>query len=174
MAVAFKYWEPTMASNQISKSSQNIPAEPRDFFDAMRREFSRVFDRIDAGQSNWPALVSKGGVELIAPDFDIYETAQGFNIEAEVPGVDEKDIDVTFANGLLTVKGEKKFEREEKKENYYLSERSFGSFQRSFRLPETVDEGKIEAHIEKGVLKIAAPKRASAKAAERRIEIKKP
>ena len=76
-------------------------------------------------------------------------------------------------NGVLTIKGEKKSEHEEKQANYYMSERSFGSFERSVRLPDTIDDSKIEARFDKGVLKVVAAKKAEAVKAEKKIEIKK-
>jgi HSP20 family protein len=109
----------------------------------------------------------------MVPELDVHENDKSFSIEVELPGVEEKDVSVTFNNGYLTVKGEKKSEREEKKENYYLAERSFGSFERSLRLPDTLDESKIVARFDKGVLKISAPKRPEAVKAERKIEIAK-
>jgi HSP20 family protein len=78
-----------------------------------------------------------------------------------------------LSNGILTIKGEKKHEKEEKTENYHMTERSFGSFQRSLRLPDSVDEGKVEARFDKGVLKITAAKKPEAVKAERKIEIRK-
>jgi HSP20 family protein len=87
--------------------------------------------------------------------------------------VEEKDISVTLTNGALTIKGEKKQEKQEKSENYHVTERSFGSFQRSLRLPEVVDDTKVEAKFDKGVLKVTATKKPEAVKAQRRIEIKK-
>lgn len=80
---------------------------------------------------------------------------------------------MTLASGILTIKGEKKSEREEKKENYYMAERSYGSFERSLRLPDTIDESKVEARFDQGVLKVVAQKRPDAMKAEKKIEIKK-
>jgi HSP20 family protein len=88
-------------------------------------------------------------------------------VEAELPGVE--DVSVTLANGVLTIKGEK----EEKGENYYRSERSFGTFERSIRLPDSVDDTKVEEKFDKGVLKVTAAKKPEAVKAERKIEIKK-
>jgi HSP20 family protein len=109
-------------------------------------------------------------------NLDVHENATAITIEADLPGVDEKDVSVVLANGVLTIKGEKKHEREEKKENYYLSERSFGSFgsfERSVRLPDTIDDTKVEARFDKGVLKVTAAKRPEAVKAEKKIEVKK-
>jgi HSP20 family protein len=94
-------------------------------------------------------------------------------VEAELPGMDEKDVSVTLNNGILTLKGEKKSEREEKKDDYHLMERSYGSFQRSFQVSDTVDGEKVRAAFEKGVLKVTLPKRPEAMKAEKRIPIGK-
>jgi HSP20 family protein len=111
--------------------------------------------------------------ELLVPELDVRKTTKSIVIEAELPGVEEKDVSVRLAHGLLTIRGEKKHEREEKDESHYLAERSFGSFERSLRLPETIDEGKVEARFDKGVLKITAPKKPEAVKAERKIDVKK-
>ena len=83
-------------------------------------------------------------------------------IEAELPGVDDKDVTITLANGVLTIKGEKRSERDENRDSYHLSERSWGTFERSVRLPDTVDEAKLKASFDKGVLTIIAGKRPDA------------
>jgi HSP20 family protein len=103
----------------------------------------------------------------------VRESADAVTVEAELPGVDEKDVSVTLANGVLTIKGEKKQESEKKGENYHVTERSFGSFERSILLPDTIDEAKVEAKFDKGVLKVSAAKKPEAVKAERKIEIKK-
>lgn len=163
-----------MAQNNLTRSPGTHVPRPRDFFENMRDEMNRMLGSFDLNRNEWPMMLAgRGGEDLIAPQFDVHESDNDITIEAELPGVDEKDVNVTFANGVLTVKGEKKAEHEEKKKNYYVSERSYGSFERSIRLPGTVDDGKISAHIDKGVLKITAGKRANAAAAERKIEIKK-
>jgi HSP20 family protein len=82
-------------------------------------------------------------------------------------------VTVSLANGVLIIKGEKKHESEEKGDNYHVTERSFGSFERAIRLPDTIDEGRVEAKFEKGVLKVTAAKKPEALKAERKIEIKK-
>lgn len=163
-----------MAQNNLTRPSGAHVSRPRDFFESMRDEMNRMLGTFDLNRNEWPMMLSaRAGEDLIAPQFDVHESDSDITIEAEIPGVDEKDVNVTFANGVLTVKGEKKAEHEEKKKNYYVSERSYGSFERAIRLPATVDDGKIAAHIDKGVLKITAGKRANAAPAERKIEIKK-
>lgn len=93
------------------------------------------------------------------PSVDIYETADAIVIKAEVPGVDQKDIDVRIEENTLILRGERKHEGEVKKENYHRIERYFGTFQRSFSLPATIDQEKVAAICEKGVLTIHLPKR---------------
>ena len=162
-----------MAGNDVTKASPQKPAQTLDVFDTMRHEMNRLFDRFDQGWPSLPGLLGggqKGG--SMGLDLDVRDDGTSMVIEAELPGVDEKDVSVTLANGVLTISGEKKNEREEKKDDYYLSERSYGSFRRSIRLPDTVDETKVEAKFEKGVLHVTAPKKPEAAKAERRIEIK--
>jgi len=153
---------------------QPIARRGEDLFDTMRREIDHIFDRWGNGTNGWQLpFASRRQLDFVSPDMDVKETAKEFLVEAELPGVDEKDISVTLTNGVLTLKGEKKLERDEKKDNYYLVERSYGSFQRSMRLPDTADEAKVEAKFANGVLKIAVAKRAEAVKPERKIEIKK-
>jgi len=167
-----------MAKTEITKSPETSVSRPRDVFSAMRDEMDRMFERFEHGWPRLPSLFHRdsstagfGGVTV--PDLDVRENTTSITVEAELPGVDEKDVTVTLANGLLTIKGEKKQEKEEKTDNYYVAERSFGSFARSIRLPDTVDEGMVEAKFDKGVLRITAAKKPEAVKAERRIEIKK-
>jgi HSP20 family protein len=160
-----------MANTQITKSPETTPSRPRDILSAMRDEMDRVFERFEHGW-RWPALFRRDGAFAV-PELDVRENINAIVVEAELPGVDEKDVSVTVANGMLTIKGEKKHAKEEKGENYYLAERSFGSFERSIRLPDTVDDAKIEAKFDKGVLKVTAAKKPEAVKAERKIEIKK-
>jgi HSP20 family protein len=161
-----------MAKTEITKSPETTPSRPRDIFSAMRDEMDRVFERFEHGWPRWPALLRREGV-ITVPELDVRENTNSIVVEAELPGVDEKDVTVTLVNGVLTIKGEKKQEKEEKGENYYLAERSFGSFERAIRLPDTVDEAKVEAKFDKGVLKVTAAKKPEAVKAERKIEIKK-
>jgi len=161
-----------MAKTEITKSPETTPSRPRDVFSAMRDEMDRVFERFEHGWPRWPTLFRREGA-ITVPELDVRENTNAIVVEAELPGVDEKDVSVTVANGVLTIKGEKKHEKEEKGENYYLTERSFGSFERSIRLPDTIDEGKVEAKFDKGVLKVTAAKKPEAVKAERKIEIKK-
>ena len=97
------------------------------------------------------------------PATDIYEDEEGLSLKFELAGVEPKDVDIRFENGVLTIKGERKLENEEKKENYHRVELSYGAFNRSFSLPPTVDADKIEAQSKNGVLVVHLPKKAEAK-----------
>lgn len=163
-----------MPSTEISKSKSPSSQQPVDFFGAMRDEMDRMFERFEHGWPRWPSMLRGGFArDVMLPELDVRENAEQFTIEVELPGVDEKDVSVTLANGALTIKGEKKSQREEKDENTYMAERSYGAFERSLRMPDTIDENKLEARFDKGVLKIVAQKKPEAVKAEKRIEIKK-
>jgi HSP20 family protein len=106
-----------------------------------------------------------------APPVDVYEDEHSVNLKIEVPGVDEKDIEVRIENNVLTVQGERKFEKEEKQENFRRVERQYGSFTRTFTLPTTVDAEKVAASYDKGILKIALPKKAEAKPKQIKVSV---
>src|SRR5215475_1862548 len=97
------------------------------------------------------------------PPVDVYEDEHNLVLKLEVPGVNEEDLNVSVENNTLTIQGERKFEKEEKEENFHRIERRYGSFIRTFRLPNTVDSEKVEAGYDKGILKITLSKRAEAK-----------
>ena len=109
----------------------------------------------------------------LAPHMDVRESDKELVIEAELPGINEKDISLDLQNGVLTIRGEKKHEHDEEKENYRVMERRYGSFQRSLRLPDTVDEDKVAASFDNGVLKVRIPKRPEAVGKQRKIPITK-
>jgi HSP20 family protein len=161
-----------MAKSDITRTGGPPTARPRDIFSVMRDEMDRMFERFEYGFPRWPSYPTRAAA-LTVPELDIHENANAIVVEAELPGVDEKDVTVTLANGVLTIKGEKKQEKDEKGESYHVTERSYGSFERAVRLPDTVDDTKVEAKFEKGVLKVTAAKKPEAVKAERKIEIKK-
>jgi HSP20 family protein len=107
------------------------------------------------------------------PPVDVYEDESGVELKMEVPGIDEKDIDIRLENNVLTVRGERKLEKEEKQDNFHRVERQYGSFSRCFTLPATLDTEKVSASYDKGVLKIALAKRAEAKPKQIKVEIGK-
>ncbi len=106
------------------------------------------------------------------PAVDVAETDKAYEITAELPGLDEKNIEVKLANRVLSIKGEKQEEKEEKEKDYYRRERSFGSFERSFHVPDDVQEEKIEASFKNGVLSVTLPKSAEAQKQAKKIEVK--
>jgi HSP20 family protein len=106
-----------------------------------------------------------------APAVDVCEDEHNITLKIEVPGIDEKDIDVRIENNVLTVQGERKFEKEEKEENYRRIERQYGSFTRTFTLPSTVDTESVSANYEKGVLKVQLAKKAEAKPKQIRVNV---
>ena len=108
-----------------------------------------------------------------APAVDIADNAKAYEITAELPGMDEKNVEVKFSDGTLIIRGEKKDEKEEKNKDYHLSERRYGAFQRSFSVPDGVDAEKIEAAFKNGILTVTLPKTPEAQKKEKKIEIKK-
>ena len=108
-----------------------------------------------------------------SPAVDILEAEGEIILRAELPGVDLNAIDIQIKDNVLTLRGERTFENQVKKEHYYRIERSYGAFQRSFQLPADVDDGKVEATFNKGVLKVVVPKKPQAKASTKKIEVKK-
>jgi HSP20 family protein len=135
-------------------------------FEWMRRDMDRLWNSFfERG-----TLRSEDGGEWL-PSLDVAETKNEIVVKAEVPGLEPKDIDISLSDGLLTIKGEKKQEREEKEENYHLVERSYGSFTRSIRLPNEVQSDKIKASYKNGVLKVVLPKSEEAKKKEVKIKV---
>ena len=118
-------------------------------------DFDRFFDEFDRGVGLAP---TRGESRAWAPAVDIYEDEKEIVVSADLPQMDEKDLDVRVEDNHLHITGERKFENEEKKENYHRVERRYGSFQRTFALPDNVDAEKIEAKYDKGVLKVHLPK----------------
>jgi HSP20 family protein len=171
--------EPTKLPVKNEKAS---PAPtPWTPFESLRREIDRLFD--DFGGGFWRTPFRRSVFDMApawgrdvtwptVPAVDVTDTEKAYEITAELPGIDEKNVDLKVANGVLTIKGEKREEKEEKKKDYYLRERNFGSFERSFQVPDGVDNDKIEASFKKGVLTLTLPKKAEAQAAAKKIDIK--
>lgn len=161
-----------MAQEIKKAEASSTPARYSDPFSAMRSEMDRVFDSfLGRGFGALPAMLRGSDNGAVMPSIDVRETPTEFVVEAELPGMDEKDVSVTLSDGVLSLKGEKKSEREEKKDDYHLTERSYGSFQRSFRVDDAVDPDKVKAAFEKGVLTVTLPKRPEAAKTEKRIPI---
>lgn len=132
----------------------------------LQDRMNRLFQEVTPGRED--ELMATGS---FVPPVDVYEDEQAITLKLEVPGVDQKDIDVRLENNTLTVRGERRFEKEEKEENFHRIERRYGSFSRSFTLPNTVDAEQCNAEFENGVLKIRLAKRAEAKPKQIRVNI---
>ena len=135
---------------------------------AIQEEMNKLFDEKLDKFSGEGTLQER----IWEPLVDIYEEEDKFVIKAEIPDVDKKDIDITIEDNVLTIKGEKKFEKEEKKENYLRAERFYGTFRRSFTLPASVEKDKIKAKLDKGVLTIEIPKKEETKPKKISIDVK--
>jgi HSP20 family protein len=171
---------PDPATKVPVKTEENavMPWRP---FQSLRHEIERLFDDFDKGAWTSPFRRSMFDLEPIwrrelswtsSPAVDISESDRAYEISVELPGMDEKNIEVKITNGGLTVRGEKQEEKEEKKKDYYLHERHFGSFERHFRIPAGVDVDRIEATFKKGVLTLTLPKTPEAQKAEKKIMVK--
>jgi len=151
----------------------------------LRNEMDQLFDRFfgRAPMRAWPRGLFDWDwepfrdlrplvPEMRMPNVDVHETDREFTIEAELAGLDEKDVELELKDDVLTLKGEKKAEKEEKKKDYHLSERSWGSFERSFHLPDGVDRDKVSAKFRNGVLTVSLPKTEKARKESRKISIR--
>jgi HSP20 family protein len=156
------------------------PARAPDAWQSFRSDMDRLFDRFagrfglpafgrmfDRGPAGW----SESAFGFSAPAVDVTEDDKAYKITAELPGLDENNIDVAILGDTLTLKGEKRYEKDEHDKNRHMSERAYGSFQRSFALPEGVELDKIAANLEKGVLTITLPKTAQVQKQQKKIEV---
>lgn len=132
---------------------------------ALQNEMNRLFQEVAPG-----AREEALGTSFV-PAVDVYEDETGITLKMEVPGIDEKDIDIRLENNTLSVRGERKFEKDEKEDNFQRIERRYGSFTRSFTLPTTVDTENVAADYDKGVLKIKLSKRAEAKPKQIKVNV---
>jgi HSP20 family protein len=125
---------------------------------ALRKEMDRLFDRF--WETDWPAWPALGDW---MPKVDVADTKDAFMVTAEIPGIDPKEITLTLDGDTLTVKGEKRHEKEEKEETYFRMERAYGAFARTIPLPAPVETGKVTATFKNGILMVKLPKGAAAK-----------
>lgn len=167
------------AASEEKQSGSQVPAGHDSWrpFEGLRRQIDRLFDDFDR---SWHRPV-RHGLETTPfwqnglgrmPAVDVVEKDGLFEITAELPGMDQQDIEVKLVGDTLVIKGEKRQERKEEKQGYHLSERSYGSFQRSFALPDGVDREHIDAKFAKGVLSLSLPKKPGANTSEKTISIK--
>lgn len=161
------------------KHEHKAPFYPQRHGDPMvqiHRDIDRLFDQFFRG-FNLPAVGGFGafpafeGTAVLKPKVDLSATDSEYQLTVEIPGVSEKDVSVDIAAGALTIRGEKKQEKEDKEKNYYRIERSYGSFQRVLSLPEDVDQDNIKASFKNGVLFVTMPRKAMPKGEVKKVEI---
>jgi HSP20 family protein len=170
--------ETTMAEVPV-EVKKAAPAETNvpDVWRSFRGEMDRLFDRFGFPSLRRmldmePGWRPASSFSFSAPAIDMSEDDRAYKISAELPGLDAKDVDLSISGGTLILKGEKRQEKEEKEKNYYFSERAYGSFQRAFELPSSVDREKIAADFSKGVLTITLPKTPDAQKQQKKIDVK--
>lgn len=148
------------------------PGAGDDWLTPLHNQIDRVFT--DFFGADFPHLARAGRDGGFSPDMDVSESDRQIEVTAELPGMDDKDIEVTLADGVLTVKGEKRSENEEedKDRHHYRLERGYGAFRRSFRLPPDIDADAVSATFDKGILKITVAKKETPEAATRKIEVR--
>jgi HSP20 family protein len=144
----------------IPGRDRGLARRETDPFTTMQREIDRLFEDFARDAYDWPSYPTRE----LTPRIDVVESDNVIKITAELPGLEEKDVAVNFADGVLTISAEKKAEKEEKDKSYRLFERSYGSVTRSLELPDGVDADAITGSISNGVLKVTVPKAAPAKA----------
>ncbi len=168
--------EKEKSSSKMSAGGEVSTFEPlqtlRKQVDDLFTNFTVSWPHFEMPKIEWPMLAG-GGKESAIAKFDLSENGKAVKVVADLPGMEEKDVEVLVRNGVLTIKGEKKSEHQEEGEDFYVSERSFGSFSRAFRLPDGVDEEAVTAQFDKGVLTVSLPKVPKTKTEGRRIPVKK-
>lgn len=154
-------------------TTPSIFTRRHDGLGSLFREIERSFDDFSR-RGPLPGFANFGSSDMMMPKLDVSESKDGLEVTAELPGCDEKDIDVTLSEGVLTIRGEKKSERNEtaKDRNWHMVERSYGSFSRSLPLPFTPDPAGVEAKFDNGVLHVKLPKPAEVAKREKKIEIR--
>jgi len=146
--------------------ARELATWPSDLF-GIQREMNRMFDGFFRSNQDEDYTLSSW-----TPAVDIAEHDDEYNVKVELPGVNKEDVKITLENNILTIRGEKKQEKETKKENYHRVERSYGSFQRSFTLPTTVKSDRIDAVYKDGILSISLPKAEEAKPKQIEVKVK--
>jgi HSP20 family protein len=140
-------------------------------FRSLRKEMDKLFDDFSRG-FQLPDVLSSTENMALAPDMDVHDSEKEVSLTLELPGVAEKDIDVSTSGQMITISGEKKSEHESKTKDSWRSERSFGSFSRSLTLPFTIDGSKVEAKLASGILTVVIPKPAEAVEKVKKIAVK--
>ncbi len=156
---------------RFNRDKRNVPVRREEYSDpfmALQREMNRMFDNFfeDFGLTRWDETSSG-----FYPQIDVKETDKEFQVIAELPGLDEKDIDISLSDDVLILRGEKRLEKEEKESNFYRMERSYGAFHRAIPLPAEVDTQHVEAVYKKGVLTVHLPKKPEAQRKVKKIAV---
>lgn len=142
-------------------------------FSALQAEMNRLFEDFFEGFGPMGLAEERGSMQVLSPKVDVSETDAEIRVAAELPGMSDKDVDVTLSDRVLTIRGEKKSEHEDKRRNFHRVERSFGSFERSLPLPAEVDAQRVEATFENGVLSVVLPKVAPGSGKQCRISVRR-
>jgi HSP20 family protein len=152
--------------SSLFKSASNHPIF------ALQKEMNQMFDNFSKSFFDFSPMSREMGLtKAITPKIDMVETEKEIKVTAELPGMEEKDIEVNFSRDTLVIKGEKKAEKEEKEKDYYLMERSYGSFQRAIPVSSGIDGDKVEAKFKNGVLTVTLPKTKEAQKEMKKIKI---
>ena len=162
-----------------AKKAQSLPATLHSF-ESLRREIDDLFENFNRGPSRSPFRRAAWDMEpfrdfdlaMASPAMDVAVKDGSYEIAAELPGMDQNSVELKLADGMLTITGEKTDTRNEKEKGYYLQERHYGAFTRSFRVPDDVNVDKIAAQFKKGVLKITLPRKPGAAKPEKKITVK--
>lgn len=157
--------------NLVPSGSKDVPVrrEEYDPLSLLHREMNKLFDSFSHGFGMEPFEPRLG---IFNPSINVIDEDKEMRVTAELPGMDEKDIDVSLSQDALTIKGEKNQEKEDKGKNYYRMERSYGSFSRSIPLPVEIDSNKAKAQFKKGILTVTLPKTAKSLKEKKKIQIK--
>ena len=157
--------------NMVPAEKKSVPARREEYhpFSLLRQEMNTLFDNFFRGFELEPF---KGRFGAFSPSIDVKESDKDISVTAELPGLDDKDIHVSLSGDSLTIKGEKKEEKEEKGKDYYRMERSFGSFSRTIPLPAEIDVDKVKAEFKKGLLTVTLPKSEKAIKEKKKISVK--
>lgn len=161
-------WNPLMPTSRGTNVSRQRDDDP---FLLMRREMDRVFDDFVRGWATPSTQLAEG---VLSPRVNVVENEKGLEVTADLPGVDQKDIDLDLSEGVLTLKAEHKQEKEDRDENqrYHVVERAYGTFMRRFAIPFEPDADNVEANFDNGVLKVWIPRSPESQQQTRKIEIK--
>ena len=170
-----------MANSPMEEKKATPATSTADVWRSFRNEFDRLADRFSPDLvwptfprafGDRPSFSRRSSVSPATPAMDVTEDADAYKLTAELPGMNEQEIEIALSDGTLTLTGHKQQEKEHKDKNYYLSEREYGSFKRRFMLPDGIDLDKVTANFAKGVLTITLPKKPEAKAVSRKVQVK--